>query len=132
MLLIATIDPILRKNLQQTLTEKGDPFLLLDEGENIIETVLRHNPSLVVVDLYLTQPSGLEIYVNSAKKDSQERWWYWGGNLTKASLKKPVDWVQFKLSDVLSTPTRSWAQFESPVATWIKWLNKLPSPSKEV
>lgn len=61
MLLIATIDPILRKNLQQILTKKGDPFLLLDEGENIIETVLRHNPSLVVVDLYLTHPSGLEI-----------------------------------------------------------------------
>ena len=61
MLLIATIDPILRKNLQQTLTERGDPFLLLDEGENIIESVLCHNPSLVVVDLYLTQPSGLEI-----------------------------------------------------------------------
>ncbi|MEO6203075.1 MAG: response regulator [Nitrospirota bacterium] len=61
MLLIATIDPILRKNLQQTLTEKGDPFLLLDEGENIVESVLRHNPSLVVVDLYLTHPSGLEI-----------------------------------------------------------------------
>ncbi len=61
MLLIATIDTILRKNLQQTLTEKGDPFLLLGEGEDIIEAVFRHNPSLVVVDLYLTQPSGLEI-----------------------------------------------------------------------
>jgi len=61
MLLIATIDPILRKNLQKTLTEKGDPFLLLSEGEDIIEAVFRHNPSLVVVDLYLTQPSGLEI-----------------------------------------------------------------------
>lgn len=61
MLLIATIDPILRKSLQQTLTEKGDPFLLLDEEEDIIEAVLRHNPSLVVMDLYLTHPSGLEI-----------------------------------------------------------------------
>jgi ActR/RegA family two-component response regulator len=61
MLLIATIDPILRKNLQETLTEKGDPFLLLDEGEDIIDAVFRHNPSLVVVDLYLTDPSGLEI-----------------------------------------------------------------------
>lgn len=61
MLLIATIDPILRKNLQQTLTEKGDPFLLLDEGEDIVAAVFRHNPSLVVVDLYLTHPSGLEI-----------------------------------------------------------------------
>jgi DNA-binding NtrC family response regulator len=61
MLLIATIDPTLRKNLQQTLTDKGDPFLLLEEGEDIIDAVFRHTPSLVVLDLYLTHPSGLEI-----------------------------------------------------------------------
>ena len=61
MLLIATIDPILRSNLQKTLTEKGDPFLLLEEGEDIIQTVFRHSPSMVVLDLYLTHPSGLEI-----------------------------------------------------------------------
>lgn len=61
MLLIATVDPILRSHLQQTLTEKGDPFLLLEEGENIVELVFRHNPSLVILDLYLTHPSGIEI-----------------------------------------------------------------------
>jgi two-component system response regulator YesN len=61
MLLIATIDPILRKNLQLTLTEKGESFVLLDEGEDIMEAVFRHTPSLVVLDLYLTHPSGLEI-----------------------------------------------------------------------
>lgn len=61
MLLIATIDRALRKNLQRTLTEKGNPFVLLEEGEDIIEAVFRHTPSLVVLDLYLTHPSGLEI-----------------------------------------------------------------------
>jgi ActR/RegA family two-component response regulator len=61
MLLIATIDPILRKNLQVSLEEKGDPFLLLEEGENIVEMVLHHQPSLVVLDLYLSHPSGIEI-----------------------------------------------------------------------
>jgi len=61
MLLIATIDPILRSNLQKTLTEKGDPFILLEEGQDIIDAVFRHAPSLVVLDLYLTHPSGLEI-----------------------------------------------------------------------
>jgi two-component system response regulator YesN len=61
MLMIATIDPTLRKNLQETLTDKGDPFLLLEEGEDIIDAVFRHTPSLVVLDLYLTHPSGLEI-----------------------------------------------------------------------
>ena len=61
MLLIATIDPNLRKNLQKTLTEKGEPFLLLQEGEDIIDAVIRQAPSLVVLDLYLTNPSGLEI-----------------------------------------------------------------------
>jgi DNA-binding NarL/FixJ family response regulator len=61
MLLIATIDPVLRSHLQQTLTEKGDPFLLLDEGENIVDLAFRHHPSVVIVDLYLTHPSGIEI-----------------------------------------------------------------------
>ena len=61
MLLIATIDPILRSNLQHTLTEKGEPFLLLEEGENIVDSVFRHHPSLVILDLYLTHPSGLAI-----------------------------------------------------------------------
>jgi ActR/RegA family two-component response regulator len=61
MLLIATIDPVLRRNLQKTLTEKGDPFILLEEGQDIIDAVFRHTPSLVVLDLYLTHPSGLEI-----------------------------------------------------------------------
>jgi ActR/RegA family two-component response regulator len=61
MLLIATIDPVLRTNLQQTLSAKGEPFLLLEEGEDIIDGVFRHTPSMVVLDLYLTRPSGLEI-----------------------------------------------------------------------
>lgn len=61
MLLIATIDAVLRKNLQQTLTEKGESFVLLEEGEDIMEAVFRLTPSLVVLDLYLTRPSGLEI-----------------------------------------------------------------------
>ena len=61
MLLIATIDPILRSHLQHRLTEKGDPFLLLEEGENIVDSVFCHRPSLVILDLYLTHPSGLAI-----------------------------------------------------------------------
>ena len=61
MLLIATIDPILRENLASTLHEKGDPFLLLKEGDDIVDLVFRHQPSLIILDLYLTRPSGLEI-----------------------------------------------------------------------
>ena len=61
MLLIATIDPVLRSHLQQTLTEKGNPFRLVEEGENIVDLACRHHPSLVIVDLYLTHPSGIEI-----------------------------------------------------------------------
>ena len=61
MLLIATIDPVLRTNLRETLSAKDEPFLLLEEGEDIIEGVFRHAPSMVVLDLYLTHPSGLEI-----------------------------------------------------------------------
>lgn len=61
MLLIATVDPILRSQLKDTLTKKGDPFLALEEGENIVEAVLRHQPSMVILDLYLSHPSGLDI-----------------------------------------------------------------------
>ena len=61
MLLIATIDPILQSHLRETMTKKGDPFLLLEEGENIVDSVIRHHPSLVILDLYLTHPSGIEI-----------------------------------------------------------------------
>jgi len=61
MLLIATVDPILRSNLRETLTEKGGPFLLLDEGENIVDSVFRYLPSLVILDLYFTHPSGIQI-----------------------------------------------------------------------
>ena len=61
MLLIATVDPILSNHLHHTLTEKGDPFLLLGEGEDIVDSVFRHHPSLVILDLYLVHPSGIEI-----------------------------------------------------------------------
>jgi DNA-binding response OmpR family regulator len=61
MLLIATIDPILRNHLEDTLTKKGDPFIVLEEGENIVQAVLRHQPSIVILDLFLSHPSGLEI-----------------------------------------------------------------------
>ena len=61
MLLIATIDPILRGNLKDALTKKGAPFLVLEEGENIVEAVFRHQPSMVILDLYLSHPSGLAI-----------------------------------------------------------------------
>ena len=61
MLLIATVDPNLHSQLQQTLTKKGDPYLLLEEGEEIADTVFRQHPSLVILDLYLTRPSGLAI-----------------------------------------------------------------------
>ncbi len=61
MLLIATVDPILRSHLRQRLTEKGDSFQILEEGENIVDSVFCHQPSLVILDLYLTHPSGLAI-----------------------------------------------------------------------
>jgi len=61
MLIISTIDHILQSQLQQTLTEKGDSFLLLEEGENITDSVFHHHPSLVILDLYLSHPSGIQI-----------------------------------------------------------------------
>jgi DNA-binding response OmpR family regulator len=61
MIMIATIDPILRRGLQSNLEAKGETFLILEEGSDIVESVLAHQPSLVILDLYLTKPSGLEI-----------------------------------------------------------------------
>jgi DNA-binding NtrC family response regulator len=61
MLIISTIDPILKSHLHQTLNEKSDPFLILEEGENITDSVFRHHPSLVILDLYLSHPSGIQI-----------------------------------------------------------------------
>ena len=60
MLLLATIDPILRSHLQRALTEKED-FLLLEEGDNIIETAFCHEASVLILDLYMSHPSGLDI-----------------------------------------------------------------------
>lgn len=62
MLLIATIDPILRSHLHQALMGKKEKFLLLEEGENIIEAVFYHHPSVVILDLYMSHPSGLDIF----------------------------------------------------------------------
>ncbi len=61
MLLIATIDPILRTHLQEDLTQKNDSFLVLPEGEDIVEAVFRHQPSIVILDLFLSHPSGIGI-----------------------------------------------------------------------
>jgi len=61
MLLVATVDPNLQSQLKQTLTKKGEPFLLLEEGENIANSVFHQHPSLVILDLYLAHPSGLAI-----------------------------------------------------------------------
>jgi DNA-binding response OmpR family regulator len=61
MLLIATIDPTLRSQLQNTLTKNGDSFLLLEEGEDIVEAVFRQQPCMVILDLYLSHPSGVSI-----------------------------------------------------------------------
>lgn len=61
MIMIATIDPILRRGLKRNLEEKEESFLVLEEGSNIVESVLEHRPSLVILDLFLSNPSGLEI-----------------------------------------------------------------------
>ncbi len=61
MLMLATIDPVLRQGLQRTLEERGESFLVLEEGADIVRAVFKQNPSLLILDLYLTNPSGIEI-----------------------------------------------------------------------
>ena len=61
MILIATIDPLLRQGLQTTFEKKGEPFMMLEEDSDIVEFTLSFRPSLVILDLFLSNPSGLEI-----------------------------------------------------------------------
>lgn len=61
MLMIATIDPVLIRGLRRILEERGESFLILKEGANIVQSVIKQNPSLLILDLYLTNPSGIEI-----------------------------------------------------------------------
>ncbi len=61
MLLVATVDSTLRRDLKEFSEEKRGSCLVFTEGTHIVETVLERQPSLVILDLYLTNPSGLEI-----------------------------------------------------------------------
>jgi DNA-binding response OmpR family regulator len=61
MLLVATVDSELRRELKQLSEEKGGGCLVFRGGSRIVETVLEQQPSVVILDLYLTDPSGLEI-----------------------------------------------------------------------
>ncbi len=62
MLLIATVDPVLQRHLQQALIKKSEPFLLIQEGEDIVDATFHHQPSLIILDLYWSKPSGLHIF----------------------------------------------------------------------
>jgi DNA-binding response OmpR family regulator len=61
MFLVATVDSTLRRDLKKFSEKKGQLCLIFTEGMDIVETVLERQPSLVILDLYLTNPSGLEI-----------------------------------------------------------------------
>ena len=61
MLAIATIDSRLRESLASSFRQHGKAFLVLLEEEDIVQAVLHHHPSLVILDLYLSHPSGLEV-----------------------------------------------------------------------
>lgn len=61
MLAIATIDSSLRESLASSFRKNSIDFLVLREKEDIVKTVLQRHPSLVILDLYLSHPSGLEV-----------------------------------------------------------------------
>lgn len=61
MMVLATVDSSLQRGFKEILTQKGESCLIFPEGTNVVETVLHDQPSLVILDLYLAHPSGLEI-----------------------------------------------------------------------
>ncbi len=61
MVVVATIDAALQHTLERIWVRREEPIQCLAEGEPIVDVILEQNPSLVILDLFLANPSGLEI-----------------------------------------------------------------------
>lgn len=60
-LVVATPDTVFRGQLKQWLLEHGETCLEAESGEEVFAHVRRAKPELVIVDLYLQQPEGLDV-----------------------------------------------------------------------
>ncbi len=84
MLVVATMDTILRCHLEEPLTQKGIPFLVLKERADIVEAILCHQPFMVILDFFLSHPSGLTILRQFRAREFSGRVVVLGGSSTQS------------------------------------------------
>lgn len=60
-IVVATPDAPFRSQLRQWLLDHGETCLEAESGEEVFSHVRRAQPELIVLDLYLQQPEGLDV-----------------------------------------------------------------------
>ena len=61
MLLVATHEEKFRKDLKEVITQRGDTCVEADTGEETLTQVDQSQPDMILLDLYLKKPNGLEV-----------------------------------------------------------------------
>ena len=61
MLLVATQEERFRKDLTRVVTEQGGQCVEAENGEDALTQVDQCRPDMILLDLYLTKPCGLEV-----------------------------------------------------------------------
>ena len=61
MLLLATQEEIFRKDLKEVVTQHGGRCVEAENGEDALSQVDQFHPDIILLDLYLTKPCGLEV-----------------------------------------------------------------------
>ena len=61
MLLVATQEERFRKDLKQFVTQQGGRCVEAESGEDALSQVVQFRPDVILLDLYLRKPCGLEV-----------------------------------------------------------------------
>ena len=61
MLLVATQEENFRKDLKEVVTQQGGICVEAENGEETLSQVDQFHPDIILLDLYLTKPCGLEV-----------------------------------------------------------------------
>ena len=61
MLLLATQEENFRKDLKEIVTQRGGLCVESENGEDTLSQVIQFQPDIILLDLYLTKPCGLEV-----------------------------------------------------------------------
>ena len=61
MLLVATNEKGFRTEMKKVLAEKGDFCVMAETGQEVLDQVNQIYPDVIILDLYLKEPSGLEV-----------------------------------------------------------------------